>query len=88
MFRAEDIVARMQQEPFRSVRFTSVEGLRYDVHHPDLVLVGERDVMIGTPSRRGPGIYNQVMRLALVHLVGMEDIPAETAPPSNGASHN
>ncbi len=87
MFRAEDIQARLREQPFRPVRFIASEGLRYDVFHPDLVFVGQRDVMIGFPSPQSPTIYDRVVRLALVHLVGLEDIPA-AATPANGASQS
>ena len=47
MFRAEDIQARLRERPFRPLRIIASEGLRYDIHHPDLVFVGTRDLMIG-----------------------------------------
>jgi hypothetical protein len=46
MFRAEEIQARLREKPFRPLRLIVSEGLRYDIHHPDLVLGGERDLMI------------------------------------------
>ena len=81
MFRAEDIQARLREQPFRPFRLIASEGVRYDIHHPDLVLVGQRDLTIGFPSPGNPGIYNRVVRVAIVHLVGLEDLPA---PASSG----
>jgi hypothetical protein len=75
MFRAEEIQARLREKPFRPLRFIVSEGLRYDIHHPDLVLVGERDLMIGFASPARPTVYDRVVRVALVHLVGIEDLP-------------
>lgn len=40
MFRSEDIQARLRQQPFRPLRIIATEGLRYDIHHPDLVSSG------------------------------------------------
>jgi hypothetical protein len=83
MFSAEDILARLRARPFRPMRIIASEGLRYDIHHPDLVFVGRRDLQIGFPDPQNPAVYDQVVRLALVHVVGLEDLPAP-ASPSNG----
>jgi hypothetical protein len=85
MFRAEEIQSRLREKPFRPLRFIVGEGLRYDIHHPDLVLVGERDLTIGFASAAHPTIYNRQIRVALVHLVCMEDLPVST-PSTNGPS--
>jgi hypothetical protein len=81
MFRAEEILNRLRQQPFRPLRIIASEGLRFDIQHPDLVLVGERDLTIGFPSSHNPTLYNRVIRVAIMHIVGLEDLstPAETA---------
>jgi hypothetical protein len=53
---------------------------RFDIEHPDLVFVGRRDLMIGFAALDSPTIYDRVTRLALVHVVALEDLPAPTAP--------
>jgi hypothetical protein len=83
MCRPEDIQARLREQPFRPLRLLVSEGLRYDIHHPDLVLVGQRDLTIGFPSPGSPTIYDRVVRVTLVHLVGLEDLPA-AASSANG----
>ena len=80
MFRPEDIQARLRERPFRPLRLICSEGLSYEIKHPDLVLVGERDLMIGFARPSRPTVYNQVIRVALLHLVGIEDIPAADIP--------
>lgn len=84
MFRPDDIQARLREKPFRPLRIVASEGLRYDILHPDLVLVGTRDLMIGLPSAGNTSIYDQVVRVALVHVVGLEDLPVMPAS-TNGA---
>ena len=92
MFRAEDIQDRLRKRPFTPLRLIATEGLRYDIYHPDLVFVGARDLTIGFATQYRPTVYDRVIRLAIVHLVGMEDLPpteqnlnevsyAETEPP-------
>ena len=86
MFNAETIRARLREQPFRPLRIIASEGLRYDILHPDLVLVGHRDLMIGFPGPKHPTIYDRVVRLALVHIVAIEELPAPTPPAVNGSA--
>lgn len=81
MFSAEDIQARLREKPFKPVRIVVSEGQRFDIHHPDLVFVGRRDLMIGFPGPDNPSIYDRVTRVALVHIVALEEI---TVPPGPG----
>lgn len=82
MFRPEDIKNRLKEQPFRPFRIIAGEGLRYDIYHPDLVLVGVRDLMIGYPSSYNPTIYDGVVRVALVHVVALEEIAASSNGPA------
>jgi len=79
MFRPEEIQARLSEKPFRPLRLIASEGLRYDIIHPDLVLVGQRDLTIGFPSQDNPRLYDRLIRVALIHLVGIEDLPVSVA---------
>ena len=47
MFNAESIQSRLRQQPFRPLRIVTSSGEAIDVTHPDLVLVGARDIIIG-----------------------------------------
>jgi hypothetical protein len=84
MFAAEDIQARLRQRPFQGLRIVCSEGLRYDIRHPDLVFVGRHDVAIGTPDPATPTIYDRLVRVALVHIVALEDLPPGSSTSSNG----
>jgi hypothetical protein len=80
MYTAEDIQARLREKPFRPLRIIVSEGQHFDIRHPDLVFVGRRDVMIGFPGPDNPSVYDRVTRVALVHVVALEDLPAASAP--------
>ena len=84
MFNHESIRARLRQQPFRPVRIVTSSGQTVDVTHPDLVLVGIRDVTVGTASRRDPSAYDTVTRIALMHITALEDILVPVPPGSNG----
>ncbi|MCS6977595.1 MAG: hypothetical protein NZM31_11385 [Gemmatales bacterium] len=75
MLRPKDIQARLRERPFRPFRLVVSEGLRFDINHPDLVLVGQRDLTIGYPSAEDPQLYDRLLRVALAHVVGIEDLP-------------
>ncbi len=83
MYRAEDIQARLRQKPFRPFRIIASEGLRFDIKHPDLVFVGRRDITIGFPDADNPSVYDQVSRVAMVHVVALEEMPI-SSPSGNG----
>ena len=76
MYTLDGILRRLREKPFRPMRIIASEGLRFDVYHPDLVLVGEEDVLIGSPSPKNPGAYERMTRVALAHIVALEDLPA------------
>lgn len=80
MFTPEEIQSRLREKPFRPVRIVASEGLRFDIEHPDLVLVGRRDLIIGMAGPESSTIYERVTRVALVHVVALEDLPATTSP--------
>jgi hypothetical protein len=89
MLRPDEILARLRQQPFRPFRIIASEGLRYDIIHPDLVMVGERSVVIGFSRPNQPTIYRYTIQLALVHIVGLEEIepePVSDVGPSEGAA--
>ena len=83
MYTAEDIQARLRAKPFKPLRIIASEGLQFDVHHPDLVFLGRRDLMIGFPGPDNPSVYDRVTRVAMVHVVALEDLPVP-AVPGNG----
>lgn len=82
MFQAEEIQDRLRAKPFRPLRIIASEGLQYDIHHPDLVFVGARDLTIGYATAARPTVYDRTVRVAIVHIVALEEIPVPAS--SNG----
>lgn len=75
MYNAEELQARLREKPFRPMRIIVSEGLRFDIYHPDLVFVGRRDIMIGFAAGDNPSVYERVTRVAMAHIVALEDLP-------------
>ena len=88
MFSYEDIQGRLPEKPFRPFRIIASEGLKYDIYHPDLVFVGRNDMIIGFASPEHPKAYDRVIRVAMIHIVGLEDIPSPKPTVTNVVSSN
>jgi len=83
-FTADDVQARIRERPFLPIRFVTTTGQTYDIYHPDLVLVGRRFLIIGTPSTENPSQFDQTTRLPLLHVSEMRDLPPVSSPLKNG----
>jgi hypothetical protein len=86
MFSPENIQERLRVKPFRPLRITVSEGLHYDIFHPDLVLVGLNDLTIGFAAPNKPTIYDRQIRVALIHMVALEDISSAPVPPNSAGN--
>ena len=84
MFTADDIQARVRVRPFVPLRIVTSAGQTFDVYHPDLIMIGRRDVMVGRASTDNAGVYEQATRLAIMHITALEDLAIPSLPPSNG----
>ncbi len=84
MFTSEVIKTRLNERPFRPLRIIVSEGLSYEINHPDLVWVGWSDVQIGFASPDHPTTYDRTIRIAMAHVVGLEDIPSSAPAHKNG----
>jgi hypothetical protein len=74
MFTADDIQARVRTNPFVPLRIATISGEKYDVDHPDLVLVGRRDLMIGQAGAKNPTISDRVNRVSIRHVTDLQDL--------------
>lgn len=84
MFTPEMIKERVRKQPFVPVRIVTSAGQAFDVYHPDMIWIGQRDIHIGTPSKRDQTIYDQTTRVALLHVTALEDLPARRSKGGNG----
>jgi hypothetical protein len=85
MFTAEDVQKRIKETPFTPVRVVTSSGERYDIYHPDLVVVGKRQLFVGTASEDNPTIYDCYSLVSLLHITALENFPASKASgQSNG----
>ena len=83
MFTADDIQARIRHRPFIPLRIVLSTSQNYDVYHPDLIMVGRRSLIIGTASAENPAQFEQVTRVAILHVTELRDLPLPV-PPTSG----
>ena len=88
MLSYEDIQGRIHEKPFRPFRIVASEGMKYEIYHPDLVFVGRNDLQIGFASPEHPKAYDRVIRIAMIHIAGLEDIPSPKPAVTNVALSN
>lgn len=81
---ADDIRTRARRQPFNPFRITTGGGESFDVTHPDLVMVGRRDVVVGLPSSDDPAVYERIARVAILHVTSLRDLPQPAAPAPGG----
>ena len=84
MFSPDDIQARVRQQPFVPLRIVTTTGQTYDVYHPELVMVGRRSLEIGFPSAENLAHYEQVTRVALLHVTEVQELPTKKPASGNG----
>ncbi len=84
MFTANDIDHRVKVRPFRPFRIVTSSDETYDVAHPELILVGQHDIVVGLTGPNSPKYYDQIARIALMHVTALHDLPVSAPPPGNG----
>jgi len=81
MLRPEDVLKHHKKQPFEPYRIHLSDGTSFDVKHPDLLMVGERFVIVGQPrAGKNGAIAHTHDTVALMHIVRLE--PLHAAPAS------
>lgn len=71
----EELQLAARRQPFEPFRILLTTGDRYDIRHPDLIMVGRRSVTIGLTNEEGATAYDRTIKVDLFHVVGMEELP-------------
>lgn len=85
MFSADNVQERLRERPFTPFRIVTTTDQQYDVYHPDLVMVGHRFLIVGTPRAQNPTQAESVSRVAIGHVAELHDLPVPTPPPPQPA---
>ena len=74
-FTPDNVRDRLRVQPFVPLRIVTTTDQTYDIYHPDMVMVGIRFVMVGTPSTENPAYADLFARVAIMHITEMRDLP-------------
>ncbi len=71
--RPSDIAAHTRKQPFQPVRVFISDGTSYDVRHPEMMMVGRTEVIIGLESTRDD-VFDRFAYCDPVHITRIEPI--------------
>jgi hypothetical protein len=80
----EELRDYLRQQPFEPFRLIMTDGRGFDVHHPDLLLLGRRTATVGLTGDSAQTFYERTIKVDLLHVIRVEPLPV--APPKNGAT--
>lgn len=86
MFNHEEIRARVRRAPFTPFQIVTSAGDAHSVLHPELIMIGVRDVAVGLPSPDHPTAYDRMTRIAIIHITELRDLPVPAGAPNNGST--
>ena len=84
MFRPDEIQVRVRRQPFIPLRIVTSAGQMFEIHHPDLIMVGQRYLIIGTASAENPTVFDRETHVAIMHVTALEDLSAAARPDGDG----
>ena len=74
--RPKDIKAHLRKQPFQPIRVYVSDGSHYDVRHPEMMMVGQTEVVIGLgPSEEK--VFEEFAYCDPVHITRIEPIDGE-----------
>ena len=78
MIPARQLRQLLTATPFRPFRIHLSDGSHYDVTNHDMAIVEQTKVDLGL-NRDDEGIAQMLVRCAILHMVKLEDLPADVA---------
>ena len=84
--RPEELKELLNARPFIPLRIQLTDGRKFDIFHPDRVLVLRGRVDIGVAPDTKSDILERVEHCSLLHIVRVEELPviSQGTPPDNG----
>jgi hypothetical protein len=81
--RPEDFRDSLRKQPFQPFRVTLTDGRTYEVHHPELAMVGRSVVILGLAGPHEPEpVFDRHVTVSLLHIMQIEPI----VPASEGSA--
>ena len=83
----EEIRRRLRRQPFEPFCICLSDGKRFEVRHPELLLLGNSALILGVAVDPEKKEYDRAIDIDLFHIVRLEPlVPPQTAPGSTAAA--
>lgn len=79
--RPDDLIELVRRKPFEPFRIHITGGRMYDVCHPDQIIVLRSRAVLAVGAENG--VAERLEHVALVHVVRVEELPADTTTEPN-----
>ncbi len=80
----DEVLQALHKRPFQPFRIEVSDGTDYEVHHPELVMVGLGAILIGIPATGEWPVYQRVETVSLGHVVKLIPLAAPVVGDGNG----
>ena len=75
----QDVLQKLRRRPFQPFRLFLSDGTSYEIHHPEMAIVGQSAVVIGIPGPKGSeGPAERIVDCSIFHITRLE--PIDGAP--------
>ena len=75
--RANEIIKHIQKQPFKAFRLCVSDGVSYEVHHPEMILVTRTEIAIAIGTNGG--IPEEMVYCDPVHVTRLEPLRKKTS---------
>ncbi len=83
MIKPEDLLQRLRQRPFQPFRVVLTDGRAFDIHYPDLNIVGQTWFDIGIPMPNQADPFGE--RAVIVPLENIANVEVISTNPSKAS---
>lgn len=80
----DELLEHVRRQPFVPFRLTLTTGRTFEIHHPDLIMVGRREAVIGITNEPTDTAFDRAAHVDLFHIVMAEPFPPPAPASSNG----
>ena len=74
----------LKHQPFEPFRIVLTDGQGYDIRHPDLLLVGKREAIVGLAGDGSGPYFERTVKVDLLHISRIEPLSKSQRRKSNG----
>ena len=75
----QEVLSPVRAQPFRPFRIRMNSGRTFDIHHPEMVRVGRRDLFIFTFVSDSPDVYDRWENISLLLIESISPLEASVA---------